>query len=57
MKLDCLDVYVAANAVHTVFMMETEIGYGPKKLLEDSIMKESVQKEVSVIHMESGPEC
>lgn len=28
MKLDCLDVYIVANAVHTVFMMETEIGYG-----------------------------
>ena len=32
-KLDCLDVYVAANTVHTVFMMETEIGYALRKLL------------------------
>lgn len=26
-ELGSLNVYIAANAVHTVFMMETEIGY------------------------------
>lgn len=32
-------MFIAANAVHTVFMIETEIGYGPRKLLQETIMK------------------
>lgn len=48
MKLGCLDVYVAANAFHTVFMMETEIGYGLKKLLLNYNVGEAGEK-VSVL--------
>jgi len=41
-KFDCLDVYIAANAVHTVFMMQTEIGYGLRKLFEEKVWKKKL---------------
>lgn len=43
------DVYAEAIAARTAFMMETEIGYGPKKSVQSASMRGKYGMEVSAL--------